>query len=463
MEQEQWFIDHPMKEWVQSNPKLALPVCFWGDEAPIKKAGPRQCRRLHWFSPFCTLGSDRSRVLCCISDTADFTHKAENLQQFESVAWSFNICQEENVWPKADHQGIPYEPRDHRYQKAGQKLNSEGKRPIYVGMCGDWKFFVDEFGLSPNYKHNNPDLAICAICMATMKEGPLCAWNAAEDADWASTTRENAEHVSFSPLAKIKGFHIFNFYEDMMHDDLLGIRPSIVGASLVICCQHGLFDGDVPVPLGGDWKDRLQTQLNVAYRDFCKWASSNGHRHSQPTFKVCGLKLRNLSSSPYMKSKAHNCAVLSQWCKARVETIKDVDSEMQVLFMVLDGMVDIWVLAQELKAKDTIFLDPTEKARLAAARRHALEGYMFLWRFAQHNELARYGCRPKFHKLDHCLRRAIKTGLSYSCWWSFACEGAIGTTAKTCAVSHASTLGVRPTQRWLVSFMNNLGRSQDEI
>lgn len=142
----------------------ALPVLFWGDDAPLKKCGPRQVRRLHWFSPFCTRSSDQARILACVSDTADFCSKAVTREQFEAVAWSFNVCQETNEWPRVNEKGEKLTESDgQRFRRQGQMLNSDNKRPIYIGMCGDWKWWVDEFNLTPNYREvrNIVEWGIC--------------------------------------------------------------------------------------------------------------------------------------------------------------------------------------------------------------------------------------------------------------------------------------------------------------
>lgn len=287
----------------------------------------------------------------------------------------------------------------------------------------------------------------------------MCAWDAREHAGWTSTKRCSDCHISHRPLASIKGYSIYNFMEDFMHDDLQGLRPSIVGAGMVLCCNHGVFDGEMPPPPAGTWQDRLQARLDRAYRHFCRWAGSHGIRHSVPMFKICQLKLKTLASLPYMKGKAHNIGVLSRWIKERVATISHVDNELNVLNMVLHGMVDLLDLPHELKEKGTLFLNPAERARLSASRQHALEGYCWLWRFAQHTGLARYGARPKLHKLDHLLRRSIRTGVIFSAFWAFCDEDSIGQTARMCTLTYAATMSVRPTQRWLLSFMNNLSQN----
>jgi hypothetical protein len=379
--------------------------------------------------------------------------------QFEAVCWSFNIAQETGRWPEFDQSGVPLSAKDgHRFLKRGQLLNASDKRPVFVGICGDWKWWVDEFSLSPNYKGQGPDGAICHLCRAVTKESPLCAWDASAHAGWTATSRTTAEHQTFSPLAGIKGYSIHNFYEDFLHDDLQGVRPSVVASVLFLACEHQLFDENNPqLHTGGTWQDRLQARLNKAYLVFCKWANAHGLAHSVAAFKVCHMTLKTLSSVPYMKGKAHNMATLSMWGLTLTEKIKDRSEELNVLHMVVHGMVDFWNLAGELKARDTLFLSKDEQARLETSRLHALQGYCHLWRWAQHNGVARYSARPKLHKLDHCLRRSCRTGLIFSSWWSFCDEDGIADSAKVCAISHATTMGVRPTQRWLLSFMSKLG------
>ena len=100
-----WFREHPLRSWVLSHKTQALPIGLWGDDAPLRKCGPRQVRRLHFFSPFCDKASNLSKSLgglcpkvfvappvCRRDDTQDSRVKGFRAESSASAMSLFPAC-----------------------------------------------------------------------------------------------------------------------------------------------------------------------------------------------------------------------------------------------------------------------------------------------------------------------------------------------------------------------------------
>ena len=108
-------------------------------------------------------------------------------------------------------------------------------------------------------------------------------------------------HASLPPLTTIAGFHLTTIADDLLHDDLLGIRPALVGSALVELCDRGIWGHQHTT----DWKGRLSKQLREAYTEFRSWSKANALPNSQALFKPCTLSMSTRDTSwPVLKTKA---------------------------------------------------------------------------------------------------------------------------------------------------------------
>ena len=101
-------------------------------------------------------------------------------------------------------------------------------------------------------------------------------------------------------------------------------------------------------------------------------------------------------------------------------------------------------------------LTPPERLQLEQDRQVGLQGYDALSAEARAAGQWRYKMRPKFHKMDHSLRRSVETGWNVSMTWSFAEEDWLGHQCSMVASCHGSALHRRAVQRWLAFFYNEL-------
>eukprot|EP00969_Alexandrium_andersonii_P028274 1234266-Alexandrium_andersonii.AAC.1 len=60
--------------------------------------------------------------------------------------------------------------------------------------------------------------------------------------------------------------------------------------------------------------------------------------------------------------------------------------------------------------------------------------------------------KPKFHKLDECIRSAIRSHRNPGWSWTFSDESWIGSMANLQESCHSTTAHSRVMQRWLAHF-----------
>ena len=97
-------------------------------------------------------------------------------------------------------------------------------------------------------------------------------------------------------------------------------------------------------------------------------------------------------------------------------------------------------------------LNPTESKDMESFRCTGLLAYSWLTQDAQSKGLKHYCMRPKYHRLDHCLRRAARTQLSPRCFWCFGSEDFLGHLARVLKVVHPKGILQRGVDRWLLYF-----------
>ena len=171
--------------------------CGLGCEAPLEKCGPRQLRALLWFGVFCKLPSAEGKLVGALSNTADVCERVVCKDQYTAFAWSLNMAAT-GRWPVTDHTGRKLTAQDgHRYLRRGQLLHPAGYRLALAGICGDLKWWKEEFGTWPCYA-NAPEIDF--EYEASVRPGDKYAYDPSIDSEWSHSLRMEPAFETCSPL-----------------------------------------------------------------------------------------------------------------------------------------------------------------------------------------------------------------------------------------------------------------------
>jgi hypothetical protein len=114
--------------------------------------------------------------------------------------------------------------------------------------------------------------------------------------------------------------------------------------------------------------------------------------------------------------------------------------------LTLHGFDQIYKITHQTRFPDC-FMNELQTSQLEEARQAALLGYHFLSKTAADNNIYCFHIIPKLHKLDHMLRRSIRTGLSASLFWTFVLESEMSLAAKVIGSCHAASSMRRGIQK----------------
>ena len=446
--EEAWFLEHPLKSAILGNPDLHVPVRVWGDDAPVGKHG-RAVRAVSW-APAAVRGEAlQSKLLCWVIDPSVVSVISEK-QLFNILAWSLDVLAA-GRHPSCGPDGQPWKDgpwKDKaRAALAGQALSPGGHRGLYAQSSGDGKYLQEIYHLP---WHPTTDF-ICKFCHACKSPGPNNYANAKEDAPWTQqrrSTGEISEACMDCPLASVYGWHPETIVDDIVHDDLLGVRLTLIGSAL-----RDLSDMHWWAPeIAGPWKVKLNHQLHHAYVSFRNFCKCNQFDHSVQPFKCNSISMSTLTSWPEYKGKAKNAATISLWLAEELQSRPLTCPLTQVLSSTLWGFAAMYVIWSESPQE----LSMSARRSLAIARSAGLEGYHWLSLKASENNRYAYLLRPKFHKLDECVRRAISSGRNAAWFWSFSDESWVGSISKLSGSTHRRTVAVRVPARWLATFFLEL-------
>ena len=202
----------------------------------------------------------------------------------------------------------------------------------------------------------------------------------------------------------------------------------------------------------------------VAYQHWRQWLRNTNINSSHSVFSCTQLGLSTLQDWCALKVKGHDCGVLSEWlgeCTLQQSRGYLADGTHlgaghvlpsdRILAATVGAFVTIWRIYH-----GDAELAPPERHRLEQARQIALQGFNTLACEARAARQWRFKMRPKFHKLDHALRRSVRTGWNASMSWPFAEEDWLGHQCHMVASCHGSTLHKRAVQRWLAFWYNEI-------
>ena len=410
--------------------------------------GKRGLRVMSWRSPLSNASTFKKQLLICCNNSKD-EHFSAHCRELDHVtAWSFKQCFK-NEMPVLGHDGQPL--HGERAADAGTTLNERSVVPIFCGTVGDWLFHVEAFEV-PHYFSTRE---ICMTCTACKAAGPLNYGCALEDAPWTEAPRDHADYIelkeatgSINAICRVEGWHTHNLWEDALHCDYLGVRQVVVGGVLRVLCDAGAW----LKPASGSWNDKMDFQLHLAYREFSVWAHSQHITCSIAPFCCATLSLKVQTSWARLKSKAAQCCAVSQWLATKMETYAAFNptDHNKIMATTLWGFKE---LTRLYKTKS--FLDQADRDALRLARTAALVGFHRLSKIAMEQGRWVFHMIPKFHMLDHMVRRSYRTGLAVWLTWTFCDEDFMGFLARVAASTHASSTNKVPVQRWLLAFYNS--------
>jgi hypothetical protein len=292
---------------------------------------------------------------------------------------------------------------------------------------------------------------ICRFCYAGKTED-LDYSDPREDASWTLLPRPATEYteqvgIDIAPIGALYGFHMEIVQDDQMHDDLLGLRLEIVGSALVQTARD--LQPWAPPMLRGSWKDKLNSQLQGAYEIFVTWCKDEHINHSQGLFTAASCGKSSATEWATFKGKAYNCAIVSLWLSQEARKHEHIGQHWVLLATTLHAFAAIYAVC----TSGSLRLSDREVQQLRAARSAALQGYNALARAAQEQGQWYYKIIPKYHKMDHHLRRCCANRLNPGSHWNFANESFIGILARLCQSTHRFSMQHRAIRRWVAYFV----------
>ena len=141
-------------------------------------------------------------------------------------------------------------------------------------LGGDWTWKKQILRLQQSAQHND----VCLQCVAAKTSGPLNNANCARDAPcFQPENRRKFEDYTAEQLASfdglpaitvVLGYHSGTVVDDLLHDDLLGIRQHLCGAAMLDLAERGIWGNFAEIKR---WKERLTARLSVASKEFEKF------------------------------------------------------------------------------------------------------------------------------------------------------------------------------------------------
>ena len=319
-------------------------------------------------------------------------------------------------------------------------------------MSADMKLYKEDFSL-PECYHTTEIRKECEATSASTG-GPLTCSNALIDAPWTCTTRKYCDYVAYvkaarlvSPLMRIPGFHTFNLFEDALHIDALGLRLDAAAGCAVQMVSEGIFG---EIPSSGSWKRKLNiplAQATLRFRHHCRFNGIAWQKTSKFTTNFFSMYVKD--DYPVMKGKARNCVDVTN--RPHYESQQHLTTEPQKMrATMLWGFKELWDIMSDSRPR--VRLTVSELGRLSKTREAILLCYHWLHKDAAAQGRRQFNLRPKFHYLDHLLRRSLRTQVSPGVFWTFAAESFIGMFARQCQRVHGASLYRRAVSRWIIYF-----------
>ena len=226
------------------------------------------------------------------------------------------------------------------------------------------------------------------------------------------------------------------------------MRLQLLGSVLFSSCRKDTF---WPAPAVGIWQNKVISQLERATADLYRWRKRTRFGCSFKRFKLSQLHVQRRDLDfPWLKSKAVNAAVLTEFLLFKYRSISTPDAEDVMIKLCLTGFAHTYRIIKHKRR----WLTDSECATLEQARLACLGGYNALSSQCASTlpQRALYGMIPKFHQLDHLLRDAIETKMNPRVFWTLGDESFGGEVALCCRSLHPTAMCRRAVDRWLAVF-----------
>ena len=434
---EDWFLAHPCKGILDSpgfDAAKLHPYRFLGDDTGLRKT--RNVAVFHW-TPLagCRLDPKRSRIPAYVIPLHFCLPDVTLAGLHEVLRWSFAALLE-GTFPMTDHRDVPWPSNSTRGKLAGRPL-AEGRRAAFVGSVADWKWSAEVY--KPGQTWATAEL--CMRCFASRDVGP-CNFTAFAPCP----ARPNSTFVAkrTSALVDIPGWHILLVLPEVMHAGPLGHLASLSGSILTELCREHCWPGAVGA---GEWKDKMQVQLNFAFDEFCLWLKKEHRDCSLTGLTPAKLGLHTLAYSwPEFKTKAHDALEVLEWLAVRSRQ-ESSGSDYHELRAAVAWATHNWF--HILRQGGDWIDNPSTLAELDESAALMFHGYNKLSETAAAAAKPLYKCLPKMHVLFEAHLDLMKTGRNPTSYWTFSDEGNMRVIGDTACAVHGSTVSQRTLERWL--------------
>ena len=320
-----------------------------------------------------------------------------------------------------------FDPSRQTWQDAGDKrrealfgeyLSPYRHKGIYVQSTGDWTYPNEIY----HWPWHQSAEHVCRKCFAKMGQGHLNYANAQANAPWTDPSNRRTDQEYFEavlallgfvpPLCRVIGWTQDTVLDDVVHDDLLGVRLDLVGSALKEMSDHHFWAAGI----AGPWKERLKHQLGHAFRKFKTFCRAKSLKHSGGRRKAHSLSMTSLSCWPELKRKAHNCAVLSLWLAEELRVGFPNRPDLPPRFGALAKTMWGFAAMYHVYSGGGQRLSDSEVTLLEGARSAGLEGYHLLSLYASTCGTWLCKLQPQFHKLDESVRLACRSHRNPA-WW----------------------------------------------
>ena len=194
----------------------------------------------------------------------------------------------------------------------------------------------------------------------------------------------------------------------------------------------------------------MDLKFTRAWDDFTAWLKQNRESCFMTPFSCSVLSLKKLDDYPCLKAKGAACATCSKWLAVRAAEYADAHPQHVHIMRALTLRGFAVVYEAYHFRDDNGMMTEAEANILEQGRSAALLGYNACAKAAVARGAFLWPIIPKYHKLDHLLRRSIRTRMSASMFWTFSDEDMMKWMSSTVRNSHGLGLLKFPIMRWLL-------------
>lgn len=406
---------NPLEEG--DRPEECFPITLHGDCAPCYNGD--SVLIVSWSCPLAAGGSLGHKMLIAVISKERLVSNTSLNELMSFIAWSIN-CMIEGRWPLQGHNG-PLPP--------GKRRSFQGK-PLAGPWKGRWfamKGDLEYFRWALKWRRHYNCCKICVFCDAC-KAGDMLYTNIHEGAPWERTERTH-EEIELSgdvqtPLSAIKGWDHKRVLFDLMHVMHLGLLKDVLGAAIVLLCEHPYFYG----------QQNLEKNLDAAYGSWRSWCQHNHITTSVRRFTPSRLHRLAASDFPCLSVKASNAKRVLWWLQE--ECILAAESQDQLICAMATCITQLCSFLSCLDEADLI-LTETEAANAYEYGQNFLLSLNLIFNRSRDRYLLRP--RPKVHYYRHLLMGLKEDRINVRHLACYQEEDMMGKTTRVAKRTHRTT------------------------